>query len=66
MVHHTVDKVDRAIWAEARRLFGRYAQLVLPPWGCLSFAVMRRLGFREVVTFDRGFEKAGFIVVRSA
>lgn len=31
---------------------------------CITFAVMNRLGLKEVVTFDRHFIKAGFQIVK--
>lgn len=31
---------------------------------CVSFALMKRLNLKRVLTFDRHFEKAGFVMVR--
>jgi predicted nucleic acid-binding protein len=51
---------------EGWRWFVRYRDQRFSLVDCWSFAVMTRLGIREVATFDRDFAVAGFTPVLSA
>jgi predicted nucleic acid-binding protein len=48
---------------EGWRWFLRYRDQRFSLVDCWSFAVMERLGIREVATFDRDFAIAGFVTV---
>ncbi len=47
-------------WETAFSLMRKYADQGVSFTDCLSFALMRRIGVREVFGFDRHFEAAGF------
>jgi uncharacterized protein len=48
---------------EAIRWMRKYADKDISFTDCISFALMRRLGFRTAFTFDRHFRDAGFQVI---
>ena len=53
-------RLDVGVWSEAWRLFKLYDDKDFSFTDCASFAVMRRERLRDVFTFDRHFEQAGF------
>jgi hypothetical protein len=56
-------EVEPAHRRAARKLFGRYDQLVLSLVDCVSFVVMKELGITEAFTFDDDFRKAGYVTI---
>lgn len=52
---------DAETEAEAIDLFEKYADQKVSFTDCTSFALMRRHKIRQVFTFDRHFELAGFV-----
>ncbi|HEY4690195.1 MAG TPA: PIN domain-containing protein [Anaerolineae bacterium] len=53
-------RLDIDLWNEAWRLFKMYDDKDFSFTDCTSFAAMRRERLRDVFTFDRHFEQAGF------
>lgn len=51
---------DADTWAESWRMLRKYGGGGASPVDCLSFAVMRRLGLKRALTFDKHFRAAGF------
>ncbi|AUB80667.1 type II toxin-antitoxin system VapC family toxin [Candidatus Thiodictyon syntrophicum] len=59
VVHLTPELFDAA--------FARYQGHADKTWGlvdCVSFVVMRRMGFRTLLAFDQHFVQAGFVLAR--
>jgi predicted nucleic acid-binding protein len=52
--------VDPVIQSEAWDLFARWGGIGANAVDCASFALMRRLGIKRALTFDRHFRAAGF------
>jgi uncharacterized protein len=56
-------EIDSTLFEKGLEVYKKYGD---KSWGlvdCLSFAVMWESGITEVLTFDRDFEQAGFIVM---
>lgn len=51
---------DADAWSESWRLLRKYGGGGASAVDCLSFAVMRRLGLKRALTFDKHFRTAGF------
>lgn len=47
-------------WRRAIQMVRKYGDQGISCTDCLSFAIMRRLGIKKVLGFDRRFAAAGF------
>ena len=59
----TWQRIDAARFDRAREMFFRYSDKAFSFTDCTSFVVMRELRLTRVMTTDRHFRQAGFIVV---
>lgn len=62
---HVVVECTSEILQEGIDLYARRCDKEWSLVDCISFAIMRRLGLRAVLTADHHFEQAGFEIVRS-
>jgi uncharacterized protein len=58
-----IERTSEGDESEALDFFLKYADQEVSFTDCLSFVVMRKLGLRQVFTFDRHFEYAGFEII---
>lgn len=56
------EQVEEDLRQEAWRLFKQYQDKPLSFTDCTSFAVLRKRGLRHVFSFDRDFQRLGFLV----
>lgn len=59
----TWQRIDAARFDRAREMFFRYSDKAFSFTDCTSFVVMRELRLTRVMTTDRHFRQAGFILV---
>jgi uncharacterized protein len=67
LIERTTDLIERVAVedeSEARRILQQYDNKTFSYTDATSFAVMERLGLRDVFTFDRHFEQFGFSPVK--
>jgi predicted nucleic acid-binding protein len=55
--------VNEELFHEAWRYFQKYKDKTYSLTDCVSFVLMKKLGIREALTFDRHFAQAGFVKV---
>lgn len=55
--------MDDALFFEGWRFFKRPAAKSYSLTNCISFVVMKNLGLRTALTFDRHFQQAGFEII---
>ncbi len=59
----TWQRVDAARFDKAREMFFRHSDKTFSFTDCTSFVIMRELRLTRVITTDRHFRQAGFMVV---
>jgi len=58
--HIQMIHVDEVLFYEGWEYFAQHADKTFSLTDCISFVLMRRLGIKEALTFDKHFTQAGF------
>src|SRR5204863_3903536 len=61
--HIQLIHVDEPLFYEGWQYFEQHADKTFSLTDCVSFVLMKKLGIREALTFDRHFTQAGFVKV---